>query len=528
MACSRTRDGLVRSLTVACALSLGAGCAGSSMKLAPPRPDRPWIPETTKEGEIRAGEPPKHDVPEQSTSYDLPRNERLAEPIPRTVVDAGHAYSLAELIDIAQSNNPLTRVAWNVARDAALAVGIARSSYLPRLTAAAVGGFRSAEGNQTVSTDTGIPGVGTVSGGTADRDNSTGIIASIGLQWMLFDFGERSALLDASKQIAVASNVTFTAAHQQVAYGVTVAFYTHATAVRRVAMVERALANAKDVEEAAQLRLQQGQGTSVDVAQARQATAQAALRAVQARGAAQSTYFDLLLKMGISPTARLRVEEVPIRPMSATLMDLTDTAIRDAVGRRPDVLAAYANAKAAEATVGAARAAFYPKIFASGNVAYSTGGLNVTTIPAVGQELPTVNLSGHHFSGTILAGVAIPIWDGGVRSALLAQSHNRVDSANAVLKHAREEAIQQIVSADTALRTSLALLSAATALEEASTTTFDAALASYRSGVGTVTVATMAESGLLDARIARGDAFSAVQIAAASLAFATGSVATSP
>ena len=36
-------------------------------------------------------------------------------------------YSLAELIDIAQSNNPLTRTAWNNARNIALAAGIAKS-----------------------------------------------------------------------------------------------------------------------------------------------------------------------------------------------------------------------------------------------------------------------------------------------------------------------------------------------------------------------------------------------------------------
>jgi hypothetical protein len=39
-----------------------------------------------------------------------------------------------------------------------------------------------------------------------------------------------------------------------------------------------------------------------------------------------------------------------------------------------------------------------------------------------------------------------------------------------------------------------------------------------------VTVATLAESSLLDARIAEVDAYSAVQISAATLAFATGRI----
>jgi outer membrane protein TolC len=58
------------------------------------------------------------------------------------VADPGKVYTLSDLIDLAETNNPLTRTAWNAARDAALAVGIARSTYLPRLTVAALGGYQ--------------------------------------------------------------------------------------------------------------------------------------------------------------------------------------------------------------------------------------------------------------------------------------------------------------------------------------------------------------------------------------------------
>ena len=45
---------------------------------------------------------------------------------------AGHQYTLPELIDIAQRHHPETREAWEKARQAALAVGIAEATYLPR------------------------------------------------------------------------------------------------------------------------------------------------------------------------------------------------------------------------------------------------------------------------------------------------------------------------------------------------------------------------------------------------------------
>jgi outer membrane protein len=521
---ARSFDGeglLARVLVAACATSALAGCASSSLDLAAPRADRPWAPKTSPEGEIRA-----KPATETGERFVLPPNQRLAALTPPPEVDTTHAYTLPELIDIAQSNNPLTQVAWYAARDAALAVGLVRSTYLPRLTAAAVGGFQGSTGEHTARTT--IPGAGDVSGSITTHGTFSGAITTLALQWLLFDFGERGALVDAAEQISVASNVAFTGAHQQVAYAVTVAFYTHATAAQRVAMVEKALANARDVQAAAELRLKQGQGTVVDVAQTRQATAQAQLRSVQTRGAAQSTYYELLSAMGISPRTKLRVAEVSRRQMSESLAELTEKTIEDAVSRRPDVLAAYASAKAAEASVSATRAAFFPKLFMSGNVAYSAGELSLTTIPAVGQELPTVNLSGTQFSGTVIAGISVPIYDGGVRYALHKRSQNHAASADAVLKHTREQAVRQIVVTDNALRTSLSLLASASALADAAATTFDAAFEAYRSGAGSVTVATIAESGLLDARIAETDAYSAVQIAAATLAFAMGSAVRPP
>jgi hypothetical protein len=49
---------------------------------------------------------------------------------------------LSYLVDLAEANNSLTPTEWTAARDAALAVGIARSAYLPRLIVAALGGYQ--------------------------------------------------------------------------------------------------------------------------------------------------------------------------------------------------------------------------------------------------------------------------------------------------------------------------------------------------------------------------------------------------
>ena len=65
--------------------------------------------------------------------------------------------------------------------------------------------------------------------------NSTvhGTISALSLQWLLFDFGGRAARVEAAEQASIASNVAFTAVHQQVIHDVTVAYYRYEAARSR-------------------------------------------------------------------------------------------------------------------------------------------------------------------------------------------------------------------------------------------------------------------------------------------------------
>jgi len=73
-------------------------------------------------------------------------------------------------------------------------------------------------------------------------------------------------------------------------YDVSLAFYANAAARARLASAGEALRDAEEVESAAQSRYKQGIGTVVEVAQTRQATAEAQLEQIQADGSAQSAY----------------------------------------------------------------------------------------------------------------------------------------------------------------------------------------------------------------------------------------------
>jgi outer membrane protein len=140
-----------------------------------------------------------------------------------------------------------------------------------------------------------------------------GNIEVLSAQWLLFDFGERAALLDVAKQGSAISNIAFTAAHQQVIYNVSLAFYANAAAYARLATAVKSLKDAEDVQAAAEDRYKRGIGTVVEVAQTKQATAEARLEQVQADGAAQNSYLALISAMGISPMTRLPVADISRR-----------------------------------------------------------------------------------------------------------------------------------------------------------------------------------------------------------------------
>lgn len=82
----------------------------------------------------------------------------------------------------------------------------------------------------------------------------------------------------------------------------------------------------------------------------------------------------------------------------------------------------------------------------------------------------------------------------------------------------------EIVAAPNALLTVLESYRAAMALVAAASMTYETALAAHRSGVSTIDVATTADTALLDARQAQGDACAATLGSSVNLAFVVGAL----
>jgi outer membrane protein TolC len=230
----------------------------------------------------------------------------------------------------------------------------------------------------------------------------------------------------------------------------------------------------------------------------------------------------------------LKIADTSRRKLPASMTGPVERIVSAALARRPDVLTGYATLRASLANLRAAQAAFLPKVFLAANGTRLSGNLDITAIPGIGKELPILNLpnqvgfSGTQFGSTELVGATVPLYDGGLRAASLEEARDKVDKAETTLTQIRNETVRQIIGARNTLRTSLSAYAASTELVAAAQTTFNAALAAYRNGVGTISDVTTAERQLLRAKNARTDAYSNALSAAATLALSAGLLGSAP
>lgn len=122
----------------------------------------------------------------------------------------------------------------------------------------------------------------------------------------------------------------------------------------------------------------------------------------------------------------------------------------------------------------------------------------------------------------------MPLLDGGIRAARLAQAQSRAEAAAARLEDTQDRAVLEIVMAENGLRSALEANVAAAEAKAAAQTALDAALDAFRSGAGAVTAVHLAQQQLLAADNAAVEAHAAALRAAATLALATGALGEAP
>lgn len=412
-------------------------------------------------------------------------------------------YDLAALIDLAEQNSPETRQAWNEARAAAAAAGLARSAYQPQLALEALGGAQR----------TPLPAPSNLVPKGYFVSDTRELIPTVTVKWLLFDFGRRDAARDRADATAFVANEAFTGAHQTLVYAVSRDFYALGTAEGKRRAAVKNLETAEVDERAVGERRNHGVATSVEEARSQRQLAQARLALVRATGVVDVARATLIATIGLPAGTDVQVADthsdaLPLPP-SKSVAGLVD----EALAGRPDMVAAKGKLDAAEAATREARADYRPTVSAVGQVFYNDGRLRSDGGPWSSVHRP---------GGALFVQFTWTLFDGGMRRSKLAIARAEQDAARDAYDIVRDKAGRQVSEAFSSLRTALAEAEAASEVTRTATLSHDAALDAFRHGLGTFDELAAETSALAtasaDEESARADAYTA----AAALALATG------
>ena len=428
-------------------------------------------------------------------------------------------YGLAELIDIAERNNPDTRVAWERARQAAAAVGLSESAYYPFLVASAAAGYdRAFIPFPTLAVDPTHPSLSNVriTGGGSLVTEARVYRGELNAKWLLLDFGERNAVVATAREQLMMANVGFNGTHQKIVFQVTERFYQLGTARQKVLVSQSALEAAQTVEQAVQARIDNGLATKPELLQAQQQTAQSAFDVEATTGVESDARVSLAESIGLLPTVSLRVADLGQRSISEQANGSVDELIARALSQRPDLVAKLANVHAKEDGIRKVRAEYYPKVAVDAHVTETELDVSIADSPFFGDHRPTY--------GVFLT-ASVPIFDGFARDRQMDMAKAELRAAENELAGARDSAVREVWKAYTDFKTALRKQDSAAKLVTAAQNAFDAVLESYKNGLSTYPEIVSAQRNLSSARSVSHDTQAAIFTTATELALSVGDLA---
>lgn len=370
--------------TLAAALLL----AGCSMIPAYERPPAP-VPQTY---------PVAADTPQQRSAADTDWREFVRNPQLRTLIERALAH-----------NRDLRVATLNIQRVRAQ-YQIARANQLPTVNAAASGN-RQPDGN-----------------GGIQSSYSVGLALSA---WEIDFFGRLGALKEAALAEYLASEQARNAAQTSLVAAVASSWLSLQTNQSLLAITRQTLASREDSLRLTKLRFDNGAASALDLRQAESlaATARVALAQQQRARALDVNALNLLVGDSV-PTELLQVAEAD----AAVLAEVPAGLPSDLLTRRADVQQAEQLLIGANANIGAARAAFFPRITLTAGVGTASN-----------------DLSGLFKDGswgfTLSPSALLPIFDAGRNRAGLEVAEVSRDIAVAQYERAIQTAFREVADA---------------------------------------------------------------------------------
>jgi outer membrane protein len=413
-------------------------------------------------------------TPQSRTDLVLPANFAPGMPI-----------SLAEVVDVALSNNPATRIAWLQARSAEAALGSRESQLYPEVDL----------------------GASIVRSRTSQTSAQTTYGPSASLNYLLFDFGGRAAAVEGARQALIASNLLHNQTIQDVILRTEQTYYSYLDARALLAAQDATLKERQTSLESADARHNAGVATIADVLQARTAYSQAQLNRESIEGSLRTIEGELATTMGLPATTRFDFGELPLEIPARQTSEAVDALIARAIAGRPDLAAARATAEAARVRVREVRSSFLPTVNLSGSASrsWASGGSSATPY-------------------SVGVGLRWPVFTGFRNIYDVRQAETGAQIAREDLRALEQQVNLQVWTSYFALQTAEQRLTTARDLLNSAQQSADVATSRYRSGVGSILDLLTAESALESARAQEVQARTDWFLSVAQLAHDTGTL----
>jgi outer membrane protein TolC len=382
--------------------------------------------------------------------------------------------SLPELTEFALRNNPRTRQSWLAARAAAAGVAIEQADQLPQISA----GYAVTRSQQVTNQGAVVPW-------------QTRFGPSISLSYVLYDFGVRGYQIENSDYRLLAANLAHNRALQDVVFLVEQAYYRLIGNDALVKANELSLRNSETVLEAAKKRRESGLATVADVYRTETLVAQAQLNLTRSRGELEKSRGHLASVVGLPVNQSIGVRPLEAPPLIGEVASSIGDLLVRAKASRPDLVAAEAQVRAAQASAKAVARAGLPSIEVNGGAGHNLFGDNR---PAVSNY--SVGLA-----------VRIPIFTGFRDTYSARQAQALAEAAAASRDVLVRQAEVEVWQGYYDLTTVASSISSTEAQVRSAEQTAQATLARYQSGFGSILDLITAQQDESNARVQRIQAY---------------------
>ncbi len=256
--------------------------------------------------------------------------------------------SLLQLVQIALTRNPQTRLALAQAKEAMADVGIAKSYYWPEVSFTG----QLTTGDQQKPEYPGITDITTYYKGGPELD----------LYYLLLDFGGRDAYVAAMRELLTAAKFNQNQVMQDVILAVQSAYYTAMASEAQLFLAVANLQYAQTQYDAQQTALDAGLAIPAEVLAAASALEEAKATMQAAQGFQAEAYAAVNVACGAPADAPLRLAPMPELKNLPELEQSVNALIQNAFAARPDLAEQLALVRMKEDQVRQVESTYWPTV----------------------------------------------------------------------------------------------------------------------------------------------------------------------